>query len=147
MYTVFLQIHQYLSWLLLLISVYAVLRSWYSFIFRRWWSRADAVTGMAMTIIFDLQLTAGLILYAGLSPVTKGAFATFSEAIRDPAIRFYAVEHILLMVFAVILVHAGSSRARKAQFPARKQRISAIFYTLALVLVLARIPWERIFAI
>jgi hypothetical protein len=41
----------------------------------------------------------------------------------------------------------GRAKAVKAQFAARKHRISAIFYTIATLLILSRIPWERIFVI
>ncbi len=143
MYKVILLIHQYLGWITIVIGFLAVARAWNRIIFRKWWSRTDTAAGIVFTVSSDLQLTAGIILYAGLSPVTKAAFMDFGNALDDPAVRFFAVEHAIAMLLAVILVHAGSSLARKAQFAARKHRISAFFYTIALIIMILRIPWDR----
>jgi hypothetical protein len=143
MYKVFLLIHQYLAWLTLVICFFAAVRAWHRIIFRKWWSQADVAAGIALTVICDLQLTAGIILYAGLSPVTKAAFLDFGIAMDDPSVRFIAVNHAIAMLLAVILVHAGSSLARKAQFSARKHRISAFFYSIALLVMIWGIPWDR----
>lgn len=51
-----------------------------------------------------------------------------------------------MMVVAVIILYIVKSRVRKAQFNARKHRMSAIWYTVALALVLFSIPWGRIFS-
>jgi hypothetical protein len=147
MYIITLQIHHYLSWFVLLAALFALFRSWYGTIFKKWWSPTDIIAGMLFSISIDLQLVAGIILYAGLSPITTSAFEDFGTAVKDPGIRFYAIGHIAAMLLAVIFVHVGRSKAGKAQFPARKHRISAIFYTIATLLILSRIPWERIFAL
>lgn len=88
----------------------------------------------------------GIVFYVALSPVTRQAFNNFGAAIADPGIRFFAVEHIAMMVVAVIILYIVKSRVRKAQFNARKHRMSAIWYTVALALVLFSIPWGRIFS-
>ncbi len=146
MYEVVIQIHRYLSWLLLGAAAFALFRAWSGLIFRKYWSSADKLAGNLFTGLIDLQLVAGIILYAGLSPVTTAVFSNFREGIREPELRFYAIDHILVMVFAFILIHTGRSLARKAQFASRKHRISAVWFTLATALILFRIPWERIFA-
>jgi hypothetical protein len=143
MYKIFLLIHHSLAWVTIVTGLLAASRAWHKIIFRKWWSRADSAVAIALTVTIDLQLTAGIILYAGFSPVTKAAFMDFANAMGDPSIRFIAVEHATAMLLAVILVHAGSSLARKAQFAARKHRISALFYTIALLLMIWRIPWDR----
>jgi hypothetical protein len=145
MYPVILKIHQILSWLVLLAAVYALYRSWRGILFKKQWFNADKKAGMLFTIFLDLQLLAGLLLYVVYSPLTRIVFSDLRATMADAPVRFYAVEHILVMLAAIILVHIGHARARNTQFAARKHRISAFFYMLATALILLRIPWERIF--
>jgi hypothetical protein len=91
----------------------------------------------------DIQFLIGIILYAFVSPLTKAAFSDFGAAMKNPALRFYAVEHILLMVIALVLVHIGRSKSKKAIAPWKKHRAAAIYYGIALVLILAGIPWDK----
>jgi hypothetical protein len=84
-------------------------------------------------------------LYAFVSPVTKTAFNDFGAAMKNADLRFYAVEHILMMVIALVLVHIGRAKSKKDVAPWKKHRSAAIFYGIALLLVLAGIPWERAF--
>jgi hypothetical protein len=145
MYPVILKIHQILSWLVLLAAFYSLYRSWRGILFKKQWFNADKRAGMLFSIFVDLQVLAGLLLYVVYSPVTRIVFTSMKAAMTDASVRFYTVEHILMMVLAFILIHIGRANARKAQFAARKHRISAFFYMLATALILLRIPWERIF--
>ncbi len=91
----------------------------------------------------DLQFLVGILLYAFYSPLTKAAFANFGAAMQNPDLRFYAVEHISMMVIALALVHIGRAKSKKATSPLKKHRSAAIFYTISLILILAAIPWNR----
>jgi len=146
MYSAVIQIHHYLSWLVLAALLFAILRAWTGVIFKKYWTVSDRTTGMLLTVIVDIQLLTGVILFAALSPVTRMAFSNFNVAIKDPAVRFFTLEHTGVMLLAVIFVHIGRSISRKTQFAARKHRVSAIYYTLAAALILSRIPWDRIFS-
>jgi len=146
LYSVFLSIHHYLSWGVVLVLILAAGKAWKSLLFKNRWTSTDTILASLLTVGADLQLLLGIVLYAALSPVTRQAFNNFGAAIADPGIRFFAVEHIAMMVVAVIILYIVKSRVRKAQFNARKHRMSAIWYTVALALVLFSIPWGRIFS-
>ncbi len=146
MYPVFLSIHHYLSWGVVLVLILAAGKAWKSLLFKNRWTSTDTILASLLMVGADLQLLLGIVLYAALSPVTRQAFNNFGAAIADPGIRFFAVEHIAMMVVAVIILYIVKSRVRKAQFNARKHRMSAIWYTVALALVLFSIPWGRIFS-
>ena len=139
-------VHQYLSWAFLLAILFLLYRNYSGWIMKRRWTATDTTAGTLLTLVADLQLVVGILLYAALSPVTRQAFTDFGTAMASPAIRFYAVEHIAVMVIAIIMIHTGRSISRNAQFNARKHRVSAVWTTLALALVLTRIPWDRIFS-
>jgi hypothetical protein len=59
----------------------------------------------------------------------------------DSALRFFLVEHAFGMLLAVTLAHIGRIRIRKAADDGRRHRSAAIYFGIALVLVLLSIPW------
>jgi hypothetical protein len=82
----------------------------------------------------------GLLLYFVYSPFTAAAMQDFGAAMRDPGLRFWAVEHTFGMALAIVLAHVGRVRVRKAD-ASRKHRLAAIFFGLALIAILVSIPW------
>jgi hypothetical protein len=80
------------------------------------------------------------VLYFILSPVTGAALDDFGGAMKNTQLRFFAVEHVFGMLIGTVLAHVGQGRVRKAPVD-RKGRTAAIFYGLALLAILASIPW------
>jgi uncharacterized membrane protein YphA (DoxX/SURF4 family) len=130
-------------WLVLIVIVLAVVFALVGWFKKLNWTKKDNITGLILTIFMDIQFLVGIILYVFVSPLTKAAFNDFGAAMKNPALRFYAVEHILLMIIALVLVHIGRSKSKKAVAPWKKHRAAAIYYGIALVLILAGIPWDR----
>ena len=143
MYTGLLHIHNMFRWLVLIVLVLAIIFAFAGWFGKKEWTKRDKLTGLILTIFMDIQFLVGLILYAFVSPLTKAAFADFGAAMKNADIRFYAVEHILMMLIALVLVHIGRSKSKKATTPEKQHRAAAIFYIIALLLIVAAIPWER----
>jgi hypothetical protein len=89
----------------------------------------------------DLQLLLGLALYVWLSPLTSVAMQDFGSAMGNPVLRFWAVEHLTGMMVAIVLAHIGRVRVRKATDSVRRHKLAAVFAGLALLAILATIPW------
>lgn len=140
MYTTTLLIHSWLRWAVILTGLFAVVRGMGGWSGVRAWSRADDRAGLWFIASLDVQILLGLALYLFLSPFTAAAFDDFGGAMRNSALRFWAVEHTLGMIIAVALAHIGRVRSRKAP-AAKKHRTAAIFYGLALLAILISIPW------
>jgi hypothetical protein len=71
------------------------------------------------------------------------ALGDMGTAMRDPNVRFFAVEHPLTMLLAVALAHIAVARTKKAATDAARFRAAALLVTLSLLLVFARMPWAR----
>lgn len=142
LYTRLLHTHNLFRWLVLIVLVIAIGFAFAGWIGKREWSKKDNIAGLLLTIFIDIQFLVGVILYAFVSPLTKAAFADFGAAMKNANLRFYAVEHILMMIIALVLVHIGRSKSKKAT-AWKKHRTSAIFYGIALLVILAAIPWDR----
>lgn len=106
----------------------------------REFSKMDKVLALVTLIFAHVQFLVGLILYF-ISPITKAARAS-GEMMSNPTYRFYAVEHVTVMVIAIVLITIGYSRAKRATTSRKKFGTLGLCYLLALILVLSRIPWD-----
>lgn len=95
-------------------------------------------------IVTHLQLLIGLVLYF-VSPFFNGWSGGMGEVMKSSELRLYLVEHPFMMLLAVILITVGYSRHKKTRTSHAKFKTLAIFYTLATVFVLSRIPWAAWF--
>lgn len=96
---------------------------------------------MLATIALDIQMLLGLLLYVFLSPFTTQAFQDFGAAMREPGMRYWAVEHSTLMLLAVIVAHIGNVMARKALSDRARQLRTAWFFGVVVLLLLLGMPW------
>lgn len=135
--TFFLELHNLLRWVVLVVAILAIAVAAGAGSKRAWPPRL-ANLSRVFTISMDVQFLVGLVLYLFLSPLTTGAFRNVSAAMQSPEIRFFLVEHAPAMLLAVILVHIGASRGRRKESP----RQALVFWVIALLVVLAAIPWQ-----
>lgn len=143
MYQIVLAIHNILRWVVVILAIVALFRAYVGWIGEREYTETDRKFGFFFTVSLDIQLLLGLILYLFLSPITRAAFQDFSTAMTISDIRFFAIEHILMMILAVILVHVGTVVSKRASSDVSKHRREAILYSLATLVVILAIPWWR----
>lgn len=138
MYTVLLSTHNLLRWAVLIIGIIALIVAYRGWFGKRPFTESDARTNSLFAIIISIQFVVGLLLYF-VSPIVQTGLQNFGAAMRDSSVRFFLVEHSLLMLVAVGFVHMGASIARKRL----THRPAAIFFTLALLAIAFAIPWWR----
>ena len=143
MYTQLLHAHSGLRWLLLvslLLSIIFALNGWLK---KREWSKKDKLSSLILMLVMDIQFLVGFVLYAFVSPITKAAFAAMKEAMKISELRFYLVEHGILMLLALILVHVARNKSKRITPHWKRHRTVLIYYVVTLVVILAAIPWNR----
>lgn len=140
MYSATLLVHSWVRWAVIIAGALALARAISGASGRKPWTPADDRAGAWFTMSLDIQLLIGLILYVFLSPFTPGSMSEFGAAMKTSGPRFWAVEHTLGMIAGVALAHIGRARSRKVD-PFRRHKVVLIFYGLALLLILASIPW------
>ncbi|MGW8251897.1 MAG: hypothetical protein ACWGO1_14745, partial [Anaerolineales bacterium] len=114
MYPIVLGAHNIVRWVVLILGVIAVGRAIYGWLTKGEWTDTDRRLGVFYTSSIDVQLLLGLILYIFLSPITREVFRNFGEAMGNPGMRFFGLEHALYMILAVIFAHLGSAFSRRA---------------------------------
>lgn len=133
--------HSGLRWLALGILVYAIFNA----IVKRKkdYQDSDKTISIIALSLTHLQVVIGLVLY-----FVQEKYKLFSlmsddalpKEVRSEA-RLYALEHPLVMLIAAVLITIGHSKAKKATESAKKFKLTAIFFGIALLLILSRIPW------
>lgn len=138
-YATLLTIHSWMRWVVILTGLGAFARGAAGSSGRKSWTPADDRAGFWFVTALDLQLLLGLLLYAFFN-LTHHPFSDPGATMKDPALRFWAVEHLAGMVIGVALAHIGRVRSRKAD-SLRRHKVVAIFFGLSLLVILASIPW------
>lgn len=133
--------HNILRWVVLLSALVTLYAVFSGMLRRQAWGMLQRISGLVFSSSVGLQIILGLVLY-GISPITTGAMKDMGTAMKNSMLRFYAVEHIFIMILAFVAAQLGYSLSKRSDNDARKYRIAAIGYSLAVLLILAGIPWK-----
>ncbi len=139
MYIFLLDLHNLFRWAVVIVGLVALVMAWAGAASRSGWTPQQNTVGRAFTILMDLQVLIGILLYLVFSPITTNALRDFGAAMQVDQTRFFLVEHMPLMLIALVLLHIGAARGRRKDSPMN----AAVFYTLGLLLVAFAIPWWR----
>ena len=142
MYQLILLLHSWLRWAALILGVVTTV---VAFTDRSSSSPVDRWSLFFVTAL-DIQMLLGLLLYLVVSPIMPAIWQNFGQAMRDPALRFWAVEHVSMMLLAIVLVHVGRVLARSARTAQSKRTRQIVCYGLATLAMLAATPWPGLAA-
>lgn len=139
-YTALLIVHSLFRWFLLISLFYSIYQAFKGLSSKlQYTPRFDKIRNITV-ILAHVQLIVGLGLYF-ISPVIRQLFNNFGEAVKESAIRFYGMEHSLIMIIAIVLITIGSAKAKRLSEDAKKFKSIAIWFTIGLILILITIPW------
>ena len=132
-------LHSYWAYLVLVVLILATFNALIKFFGDKEFDAKDFRISLFALLTMHIQLLLGIIYW-----FTKGYFDEMSvgEVMKSDGIRKLAVEHPVTMIIAVTLVTIGYSKHKKKLVSKPKFKILAIFYTIALALVLYMIPWN-----
>ncbi|MDW3210254.1 MAG: hypothetical protein ABJO02_10885 [Reichenbachiella sp.] len=140
MYNVLLFAHSWLRWVVLILALINIYKSFAGKNGNLVYGKSEK--GLAAAFVGTLHLTfvLGLILYF-VSPYAYQAFGGSESVMKNATLRFWAVEHAFVMVLAIAAASIGKAKAKKAATDPEKFKAQLIFFSIALVLMLSRIPW------
>lgn len=136
MYGFLLPLHSILRWVVLALALWAIVEALRGRASGQYVGRS----GLLFTIGLDVQLLLGLALYF-TSPTVAVALSDLGTAMKAAPLRFWAVEHSMGMVLALVFAHGARVLARKADSQRAAAGRGLIGFAVALVLILASIPW------
>lgn len=136
---VVLVLHNLLRWGVLLFGLWTLLNALTGVFGRRRFTAGDNRSNLLFMTFCDIQLLLGLILY--FSNAWFDRLKDLGNNMKDPLNRFFTMEHMSLMILAWILVHVGRASVKRAGTDAAKHKRMLIFFGIAILLILASIPW------
>lgn len=134
-------LHSYWAYLVLIVLVLAALNAVIKTFGVKEYSAKDFRISLFTLIVSHIQLLIGFTLY-----FTSPRFELWGElgggVMGNSLARLYLVEHPLINIIGVALITIGYSKHKKKLTSNGKLKTLAIFYSIALVLFLSRIPWS-----
>lgn len=136
-----LTLHSYWAYLVLALLTIAAVNAVAGLSSKKEFTAKDRKLSLFALIAMHVQLIIGLGWYF-MSPWYE---SLKTSGMGDATTRLIAVEHPLMMIIAITLVTIGFSKHKKKTKDASKFKTLTIFYGVALILVLSRIPWNNWF--
>jgi hypothetical protein len=135
-YTFAFRIHVVISAITLVAGIVTILLSVRGLVRNGEYGRADRWSSLAFYIALYLQLVLGFLIYVTLRSSMGGSLWEVADTENDASLRFWAIEHIALMIFALFLTQLGRIFIRRTTSPKRKFRASLFYYGTSLALIL-----------
>ncbi|WP_159018956.1 hypothetical protein [Algibacter sp. L3A6] len=141
MYNIILSLHSYWAYLVLIVLLIAAVSAVIKTIGDKEYENNDFRRSLFTLIVSHIQLLIGIVLYF-VSPKFLLWGELGGKVMSNSMARLYLVEHPFINIIAVALITIGYSKHKKKLTSKGKLKTIAIFYSIALLLFLSRIPWS-----
>jgi len=131
MYQGLLHAHSGLRWIVLILIIITIFNAIGGLTGNKVYTAKDKKLSFYALIFTHVQALLGVVLYF-MSPKVQFSGNTMSNSM----LRFFTMEHTLMMLIAIVLVTLGNRVAKAG-------KVKAVFwyYFIALIIILAAIPW------
>jgi hypothetical protein len=141
MYEGLLHTHNFMRWVILLMLLIAIVRHGSGMSSKRMVNATDAKTDLFLMIAAHLTLVIGLYQWItgpwGLKLIQK---IGFKEVMGNSQFRFWAVEHMLGMLIAIVLITIGRGAVKRSTNWQVHKKAFWLFL-IALIIIIAVVPW------
>ena len=135
-YSFAFKIHIVISSITLLAGIACIVLSTQGLIWKREYGRSDFGASLAFNVALYFQLILGFLIYYLLRSALEGPLWEVPDTQNDASLRFWAIEHIALMIFALFLTQLGRVFIKKSVGSYRKFRASLFYFGTSLILIL-----------
>jgi heme A synthase len=137
-----IHLHSFLRYAVLVAALYTLYKIWTAWRANAAFEKSTQKANLLFMILCDIQLLIGLYLYFvgpwGIKNIQNMGMA---NVMHDKVARFFAVEHFAGMLVALVLVHLAYATANKNSSDLAKHKKMFWFNFIALLVMLASIPW------
>jgi hypothetical protein len=138
MYQGLLVTHSYLRYIILLMLVIVIIVSLVGVMNKSPFTRRDDKLSLFLFICAHTQLLIGIMLY--FVSYGGGHRVQFNaQTMKEAALRYFAVEHALMMIIAIALITIARVSSKKTAVDQIKHKRMLIYNALALVLIIATV--------
>lgn len=126
--------HSGLRWVVLIMLLIAIINAFMKK--DKSYLKKDKMINLFTMVSFHIQFLIGIILF-----FNSGKVSFASGWMKNNILRFFGMEHVLMMVLAMIFITLGYAKSKKKETDTQKHKVIRTFFIIALILVLAGIPW------
>ncbi len=138
---ILLTVHSLLRYVILILALLVIIQSYSGM------QNQKVIVGTQNKFSLWLLISSHIMLVIGMIQYLFGAQginlfkANGSAVMKDPILRYFAVEHIFVMLVAIILITIGRISSKKATSNLLANKRLFWYTLIALILILSRIPW------
>lgn len=144
MYEILVKAHSGVAYLVLLLLLVASVNAIAGLVSKRNFSATDRKIGLFTLIFSHTQLLIGIVI-VGFLFFDSEVYLHMGEIMKSKPSREMFVEHPVINIIAIALITIGWSKHKRMAEGNVKFKPFAIFYTLGLLLILTRVPWDKLF--
>lgn len=135
-YNILLKSHSGFRYIVLILVVLALIQSLTGWLGQKKYTEGNRKINLFAMVSAHIQFLLGLVLYF-FSPFVKTD--DMAAAMKDNTLRYWTVEHAVMMLIAIALFTIGHSRSKKIADATGKHRSIAIFYGLGIIVIIVAI--------
>ena len=144
-YSIAFKIHIYISTVTLLAGISTVVLSIHGWSRKREFNQYDAYASLIFNIGLYFQLILGFLIYFALRTSLEGPAWHVPDTENDASLRFWAIEHIALMILALFLTQLGRIFIKRSKLSPIKFKASLFYNGISLLLILFSLSIALIF--
>lgn len=128
-------VHMIISVAFLIIAVWLFIRSVRGIRNNYPYTRLDKFLSYGFIVNLYLQLIFGLVLFSNLGSVIDNDYTSAEGAIKIASNRFWPIEHIVLMLFALFIANLGLIFSNQSHDSKEKHKKVLIYYAIAIGMI------------
>jgi hypothetical protein len=132
-------LHSGFRYIVMVLFIYTILMALLGWLGNRPYTNGNRLSNLFAMISAHTQLLIGIVLYF-LSPLV----AFNNTTMKDPVTRYFTVEHWVMMIIAIALITVGHSKSKKLVLPEAKHKTIALFYGIALIIIIGALAAGKI---
>lgn len=141
MYSTLLSLHSLFRWLVVASLLIAISKSISGLFNKNKFTPLDNSIRHWTATIAHIQFAIGVTLYF-VSPIIDYFLHNYNEAVHVREIRFFGMEHSVMMLTAITLITIGSIKAKRKTTDSDKFKTMTIWFSLSFLIILLMIPWS-----
>jgi hypothetical protein len=134
--------HSGLRWIILLLLLLVLINSFFGMRSKGLFTKTDDRLSKYLVLSAHVMLLIGLFQYIfGTKGFAYIKASGMKEVMHTGTQRFYAVEHITMMILAIVLITMGRSIGKRKSTSAEMHKTIFWYTLIGFILIMISIPW------
>ncbi len=134
-YTLVINIHGFVSSIFTVLALILLFRSIKGWTSSKPYTKWDRQISIWFLIFLYIQLVLGILLYFVLGDQSDGA-SSIEAAAEQMSMRFWALEHFVIMIFTLFLSQLGWIFIRKSRLDLNKHKNTLFYFGTSIFLII-----------